>query len=32
MEIAATMMAWPQIVTALIGGIIAFGVLKLART
>jgi len=25
---AATMMAWPQIVTALIGGIIAFGVLK----
>jgi hypothetical protein len=26
---AATMMAWPQIVTAIVGGIIAFGVLKL---
>lgn len=26
---AATMMAWPQIVTALIGGVIAFGVLKI---
>lgn len=25
---AATMMAWPQIVTAIVGGIIAFGVLK----
>ena len=32
LKAAATMMAWPQIVTALIGGIIAFGVLKLART
>jgi len=26
---AATMMAWPQIVTAIVGGVIAFGVLKL---
>lgn len=26
---AATMMAWPQIITAIIGGLIAFGVLKL---
>lgn len=26
---AATMMAWPQIVTALAGGIIAFGILKI---
>ena len=26
---AATMMAWPQIVTALIGGVVAFGVLKI---
>lgn len=26
---AATMMAWPQIVTALAGGVIAFGVLKI---
>ena len=28
---AATMMAWPQIVTALIGGVIAFGVIKVIR-
>jgi len=26
---AATMMAWPQIITALIGGMIAFGVLRI---
>ena len=26
---AATMMAWPQIVTAIIGGVIAFGIIKL---
>ncbi len=31
LKAAATMMAWPQIVTALIGGVIAFGVLKLIR-
>jgi hypothetical protein len=28
---AATMMAWPQIVTALIGGIIAFGITKVIK-
>ncbi len=28
---AATMLAWPQIVTVLIGGVIAFGVLKLVK-
>ena len=28
---AATMLAWPQIATAIVGGVIAFGVLKLAR-
>lgn len=28
---AATMMAWPQIVTAIVGGTIAFGILKLVR-
>lgn len=31
LKAAATMMAWPQIVTALIGGVIAFGVLKLIK-
>ncbi len=29
LKAAATMMAWPQIITALIGGVMAFGVLKL---
>jgi len=28
---AATMMAWPQLVTALIGAIIAFGILKILK-
>ncbi len=28
---AATMMAWPQLVTALLGGIIAFGVIKILK-
>lgn len=28
---AATMLAWPQLVTALVGALIAFGILKLAR-
>lgn len=28
---ATTMMAWPQIVTAVVGGVIAFGVLKLVK-
>lgn len=28
---AATMMAWPQIVTALAGGVIAFGIIKLLK-
>ena len=28
---AATMMAWPQIVTAIVGGMIAFGVLRMLR-
>lgn len=28
---SATMMAWPQIVTALIGGVIAFGIIKVFR-
>lgn len=32
LKAAATMMAWPQIVTAVIGGIIAFGVIKLYPT
>lgn len=32
LKAVATMMAWPQIVTALIGGIIAFGVLKVYKS
>jgi len=31
LKAAATMMAWPQIVTALAGGVIAFGVLKVVN-
>lgn len=30
LKAAATMMAWPQIVTAVVGGIIAFGILKMS--
>lgn len=29
LKAAATMMAWPQIVTAVVGGVIAFGILKI---
>lgn len=28
---AATMLAWPQIVTALVGGVIAYGILKMLK-
>lgn len=31
LKAAATMMAWPQIITALVGGVIAFGILKLFK-